>query len=82
LIGFNHRDLKTMRVDFSFSKEVLQVSRPQGTVLVAESGITKASHLRELKKAGFDAFLVGSALMRAPDPGVALREWLEEAGQE
>jgi len=41
---------------------------------VAESGIFTANDVARLEPAGVDAFLVGEALMREPDPGLALRE--------
>jgi len=43
-------------------------------VLVAESGIKTAADVRRLGDAGAHAVLVGEQLMRAPSPGVALRE--------
>jgi indole-3-glycerol phosphate synthase len=40
---------------------------------VAESGITTATDLRHLAELGFDAALVGEALVTAAEPDVALR---------
>ena len=43
---------------------------------VAESGIESGYDVARLREAGFDAFLVGESLMRAPSPGQALRAML------
>jgi indole-3-glycerol phosphate synthase len=42
-------------------------------VLVSESGIRTRADLAYLQEAGFDAFLIGEELMRAPDEGMALQ---------
>jgi indole-3-glycerol phosphate synthase len=39
---------------------------------VAESGIRTPADIERLLDAGYDAFLVGEALMRQPDPAAAL----------
>jgi indole-3-glycerol phosphate synthase len=41
-------------------------------LLVTESGILAPADVRRMREAGVQAFLVGEALMRAPDPGAAL----------
>jgi len=73
LIGINHRDLKTFRIDMSLTAAIAP-SLPAGTVVVGESGIRTAADLRALGDAGAHAVLVGEQLMRAADPGAALRE--------
>ena len=52
---------------------------PAGVVKVAESGIESGDDIARLREAGFDAFLVGESLMRAPIPAKALRELLAQA---
>ena len=47
-----------------------------GTVTVAESGYRRREQLDELHAAGFDAVLIGEALMRSPDIEGAVRELL------
>jgi indole-3-glycerol phosphate synthase len=44
---------------------------------VAESGIRTASDVARLRRSGASNFLVGEALVRAPDPGALLREMSE-----
>jgi indole-3-glycerol phosphate synthase len=73
LIGVNNRDLGTFEVDLGISERLADRS-PDGVVVVAESGIFTAEDISRLEFAGADAFLVGEALMREPDPGLALRE--------
>ncbi len=75
LIGINHRDLKTMKMDLSLTP-ALAPRLPPGVVLVAESGIRTAEDVARLGAAGAHAVLVGEHLMRAPSPGAALRELL------
>ena len=73
IIGINHRDLKTFKVDTSLSLR-LRPMVPQGRMVVAESGIFSAADVIPLKKAGINAILVGEALMTAPDPAAKVRE--------
>ncbi len=74
-IGVNARDLDTFRVDRKAALDL--VSRaPRDRVVVAESGVLARAHVAEAELAGADAILVGSALMRAPDPAAKLRELL------
>ncbi|MCH7655315.1 MAG: indole-3-glycerol phosphate synthase TrpC [Chloroflexi bacterium] len=73
IIGVNHRDLRTFEVDLSLSLR-LRPLVPAGHVLVAESGIAGAADVRRLKGAGFDAVLVGEALLTAADRPAKVRE--------
>ena len=75
VIGVNHRNLRTFEIDMSLTERIAK-RVPTGTVLVAESGIKTAADIRRLGDAGAHAVLVGEQLMRAPSPGVALRELL------
>jgi len=78
LLGINHRDLKTMRMDMSLTERIA-TRLPPGLVVVAESGIRTAADVERLGAAGAHAVLVGEHLMRAPSPGEALRELRGEA---
>jgi indole-3-glycerol phosphate synthase len=71
LIGVNSRDLRTFTVRPEMLMEVA-LWMPKEAVMVAESGIRSAEQLSTLRAAGYDAFLVGEALMRQPDPAAAL----------
>ena len=71
MIGLNNRDLDTLRVDLAVT-ERLAALVPAGILVVAESGISSRADVARLAPCA-DAFLVGSSLMRAGDPGEAAR---------
>jgi indole-3-glycerol phosphate synthase len=75
VIGVNNRDLRTFTVDRELAPR-LRAEIPSDRLVVAESGIRDAADVARLAAAGVDAMLVGEALMRAPDPGAALRALL------
>ncbi|BBG23813.1 indole-3-glycerol phosphate synthase TrpC [Sulfuracidifex tepidarius] len=66
LIGFNSRNLVTLEIDHDKQRELI-ASAPKDVIKVAESGIQSRDQILELKKAGADAFLIGSFLMREPE---------------
>jgi len=70
-IGVNNRDLKSFEVRLETSLELVE-RIPAGVARVAESGISTVEELARLRRAGFDAFLIGESLMRQTDPGAAL----------
>jgi indole-3-glycerol phosphate synthase len=72
LVGVNHRDLRTFHIDMSLTGAIAPML-PPSTVLVAESGIRTAADVQLLGAVGAHAVLVGEQLMRAADPGEALR---------
>jgi indole-3-glycerol phosphate synthase len=72
LVGINSRDLGTLEVDTARTFELVK-RVPDGVVVVAESGFSSRAELDELKDAGFDAVLIGEALMRADDIEAACR---------
>ena len=72
-IGINARDLDTFAIDRRAQLELVE-SAPDDRVVVAESGIAARAHGAEAEQAGAQAVLVGSALMRAPDPSAKLAE--------
>ncbi len=75
VIGLNARDLSTFRVDRRAQLELV-AHAPRDRVIVAESGIESRAQGAAAELAGADAILVGSTLMRAPDPGAKLGEIL------
>ncbi|MDD5090666.1 MAG: indole-3-glycerol phosphate synthase TrpC [Candidatus Wallbacteria bacterium] len=75
IIGVNNRNLRDFKVSIDCSLELRQ-HIPQGVVTVSESGIETMEHMLMLQKAGFDAALVGSSLLREESPGLALKRLL------
>jgi indole-3-glycerol phosphate synthase len=74
-IGVNNRDLRSFEVNLETSLDLVD-RIPVTMVRVAESGIATSADLTRLRKAGFDAFLIGESLMRQADPAVALEALL------
>ena len=72
IIGVNNRNLRTFEVSLDTSAR-LAGRIPPGVVKVSESGIESRHDVRLLQDAGFDAFLIGEHLMKAPDPVRALK---------
>ncbi len=80
LVGVNSRDLATLQVMpgrlFALAGEL-----PDAVPCVAESGLASAEDARRITRAGYRAALVGTALMRSPDPRALLAE-IVHAGRE
>ncbi len=75
LVGINNRDLRTFEVDLERSAAL--VGRlPASALKVAESGIHAGADVARLRRAGFDAFLIGERLVLSADPAASLAELL------
>jgi indole-3-glycerol phosphate synthase/phosphoribosylanthranilate isomerase len=72
-IGINARDLATFEIDRRRQLELV-TRAPRDRIVVAESGIWSRAQGAEAELAGASAILVGSSLMRAPDPAAKLAE--------
>jgi indole-3-glycerol phosphate synthase len=75
IIGVNNRNLKTLDVRIETSFELID-QIPDDCIAISESGIRTHAELSKLRTAGFDAFLIGTSLMLAPDPAASLSELL------
>ena len=73
LIGINNRNLRTFETTLETTLD-LRPRVPAGRTVVTESGILARADVERMRERGINAFLVGEAFMRAPDPGGALRE--------
>ena len=73
VVGVNARDLSTFAIDRRAQLALLGAI-PSDRVVIAESGIESRAQGAAAELAGADAILVGSALMRAPDPAARLVE--------
>jgi indole-3-glycerol phosphate synthase/phosphoribosylanthranilate isomerase len=75
VIGINARDLSSFAIDRD-AQLALVARAPRDRVIVAESGVHSRAQGAAAELAGADAVLVGTALMRAPDPAAKLGELL------
>lgn len=75
IIGVNNRNLKTLDVRVETSFDLID-KIPDDCIAVTESGIGSHLEIAKLRAAGYDAFLIGTSLMLAPDPAVALSSLL------
>ncbi|GMT41969.1 MAG: indole-3-glycerol-phosphate synthase [bacterium] len=77
-VGINNRSFmdKNLKVDTVVTQRLAPLLRGNKKLLVSESGIRDSATMEELEKAGADAFLIGSALMKKDDPGKALLQLL------
>ena len=73
IIGINNRDLASFTVDFKHSEQLVSLI-PADCVRVAESGVKTVDDAHSLHAMGFDAVLVGEALVRSADPQSMIQE--------
>lgn len=71
LVGVNNRNLATFATNVDTSAR-LAASIPSHFVRVAESGLQHASTILELRRAGYQGFLIGETFMKTTDPAAAL----------
>lgn len=77
LIGVNNRNLKTFELSIEVSKR-LAGQIPTEAVKVSESGIESVSTIIELKKFGYDGFLMGQNFMQHSRPEEACKEFIDK----
>ena len=80
LIGINNRDLRTLDVDTGRADR-LRTLVPDDRLVVAESGVRDPATVARWRTLGFDAALVGEALMRAPDATATVRSFVAAGRQ-
>ncbi|NDI18197.1 MAG: indole-3-glycerol-phosphate synthase [Actinobacteria bacterium] len=73
MIGVNQRDLVTFEVDHERALRMASVI-PSNVVRIAESGVRNRSDAEDLRRAGFDAVLVGESLLLSNSPTSALAD--------
>lgn len=77
LAGVNCRNLRTLEVEFSRFAALAPKSRPDSPwPVVAESGVENAAAAGRVAELGYRLALVGTALMRAPQPGTLIEQML------
>ena len=78
LLGINNRNLRTF--DTTLDTTLALLDRiPPGKVVITESGIFTPEDVKRMRDRGVNAFLVGEAFMRAPDPGAELKRVFPDA---
>ena len=75
IIGVNNRNLQTLEVSLDVSRELI-TKRPDGVLMIAESGLSTKDEIDELKALGFDGFLIGETLMRTGNASETLGGWV------
>jgi indole-3-glycerol phosphate synthase len=75
IIGINNRDLTTMGIDRSTTRELSALIRDNGRLIVSESGMRSAEDIRDMLPY-CDAFLIGSSIMSHKLPGKKLEEFV------
>jgi indole-3-glycerol phosphate synthase len=71
LIGINNRNLRTFETKLGVTLGLL-ARVPADRLVITESGILKRDDVELMRARKVNAFLVGEAFMRAPEPGVEL----------
>ena len=77
MVGVNNRHLGTFHTDVATSFQ-LASQLPAQFTLVSESGISQPQTVKQLRQAGFRGFLIGETFMKTPDPGTALRLFIQQ----
>ncbi|MFW7343260.1 indole-3-glycerol phosphate synthase TrpC [Pollutimonas sp. H1-120] len=73
LIGINNRNLRSFETSLQTTLDLLPAI-PEGKRVVTESGILTPQDVKQMRDHQVQAFLVGEAFMRAPEPGAALHD--------
>lgn len=76
MVGVNNRNLGTFHTDVQNSYRLASLL-PKEYLLVSESGISNPQTVRELREAGFRGFLIGETFMKTPNPGEALKDFID-----
>jgi indole-3-glycerol phosphate synthase len=73
IVGVNQRDLITFHVDHDRAERMAALI-PAGVIRVAESGVRDRNDAQALRRAGYDAVLVGESLVTSADPAAAIAD--------
>lgn len=73
LLGINNRNLRTFETSIQNTLDLLHLV-PEDKLIITESGILNVDDVKTMRDHQVNAFLVGEAFMRQPDPGVALEQ--------
>jgi len=76
-IGVNNRNLGDFTVDIQTSFDLVN-KIPNEFLKISESAISNPQTIKDLKAAGFNGFLIGENFMKTDNPGVAIKEFVEQ----
>ena len=79
IVGVNNRDLRNFTVDLATSLHLAPMLA-DAKIRIAESGIHTPAQAAKMAAAGYDAVLVGEALVRARRPGELVSQMREAVG--
>lgn len=77
IIGINNRNLNSLDINLNASRALIK-KIPDTVFAICESGIQSRIEILEMMQLGFDGFLIGTQLMCAENPGLALKQLLNE----
>ncbi len=77
LIGVNNRNLKTFETNIQTSIELAEMI-PNEFVKISESGLSDPVAVMELKKYGYQGFLMGEHFMKASSPQKACKDFIDK----
>lgn len=77
MVGINNRNLKTFKVDIRQSIHLSKLI-PAEKIKIAESGINNATDIITFKEAGYKGFLMGEHFMKEENPGLALKNFIDD----
>lgn len=75
-IGVNNRNLKDFSVSLDHSYDLVD-KIPHRYIKVSESGIADPNTIKDLKKHGFQGFLIGENFMKTENPGLAMKTFVK-----
>lgn len=76
-VGVNNRNLADFTVNIQTSFDLAE-EIPKEFLKISESAISDPKTINQLKKAGFNGFLIGENFMKTVDPGAAMHRFVEE----
>ncbi len=76
VISINNRNLHSLSVTPHHAVNLIDLL-PRECIKLCASGVTSGHRLKFYEDAGFDGFLIGSAFMQHPDPGLAYQQLME-----
>ncbi len=77
IVGVNNRNLETFEVSTDVSKELATII-PSDILKISESGISDPNTIIELRKYGYQGFLMGEAFMKEANPELACKDFINK----